>query len=185
MNFNEIMDLIFGAEWLGTLTQILSGTAMVAISALYAKLKNKLINSENSYAKTIGNMLDKNIEINNKLTEQTELNKELKEQQAVTADAVVNLANIVAMGFLDSKGVTADTKLAIGQALGKLQAVGVDLDKVKGTVDHASEKAKVAVEVVNEIREASEKIIEDSTKVSEGITETSLNIYNEILDNNE
>ena len=183
MNFNELMDLIFGADWLGTLTQILSGTVMVVISALYAKLKNKLINSENNYAKTIGSMLDENIKINNELSEQKLLNKELQNKQTQTTDAVVNLANIVALGFLDSKGVTAETKLAISKALGSLQDVGVDLDKVKGTVEHATETTKIAVEVVNEIREASEKVIENSTKVSEGITETSLDIYNEILDN--
>ena len=183
MSFNEIMDLIFGADWLGTLTQILSGGVMVIISALYAKLKNKLINSENNNAKIIGEMLDKNIAINNELAEQKELNKELQDKQTVTTDAVVNLANIVAMGFLDSKGVTSETKLAISQTLGKLQMVGVDLDKVKNTVDHAAETSKIAVEVVNEIKEASEKVIENSTKVSEGITETSLDIYNEILNN--
>ena len=67
MNFGDLMNNIFGAEWLGTFTQILTGIGAIIISALFAKLKSKLINSENQTAKTIGTFLDENVKIDNKL----------------------------------------------------------------------------------------------------------------------
>ena len=183
MNFGDLMNNIFGAEWLGTFTQILSGIVMIVLSALFAKLKTKLINSENKSAKTIGGFLEENVKINNKLDSVEQLTKEQKEQNQLTTDAVVDLCNIVCLGFLDSKSVNAETKLAISKVLGNLQAVGVDVNKINETVQHATEAASLTVEKVNEIKEHVEKVVETSTEAAEGIKEASLDVYNQILAN--
>ena len=110
-------------------------------------------------------------------------NAELKEEVKTTSDSVCKLINIVSLAFLDSKGVSGETKLAISKVIGEIETTGVDLNKINKTVESATKVAETTVEAVNKIHDQVEEHIEDSIEVAEGIKETSLDIYNTILKN--
>lgn len=183
MSFSEFMNGVFGADWLGNVIQILSSIALIWITKIYSNIKIKLLNSDNKYAKDIGNLLDNNIQINTELLNVKAENAELKEEVKTTSDSVCKLINIVSLAFLDSKGVSSETKLAISKVIGEIEATGVDLNKINKTVESATKVAETTVEAVNKIHDQVEEHIEDSIEVAEGIKETSLDIYNTILDN--
>lgn len=171
MSFNDLMNNIFGAEWLGTLTQIASGIFMVFLTKIWSNAKNKLINSENVFANSLGSVLSKLAIQDTILTENKIETKESKEKIETLTNSVSSLANILSMAFLDSPAISSETKIAISNQLSNLQKSGMDLAPVQKVIDGVTKKAELGVEVVKEIKEEKKIIIEQTKKSAEEIDE--------------
>lgn len=181
MGFNELMNTLFGADWLGTLVQILSSVSLIWITKIFSNVKIRLLNSENSNTQMVGKLLDQNIKVNEDILKVREENAELKEEVKATSDSISKLINIVALSFLDSKGVSSETKLAISKVIGEIEATGVNLDQINKTVNSATKAASIAVSTVNKMKDEIDTAVETSIQASEGIKEASLELYNTIL----
>lgn len=172
MNFSELMNKIFGADWLGTFVQILLGLFSVYLSHTTSKLKLNVSGfvavSENT---------------DTKIAEMTTTIADLKNQNAIITEALVKLADITASGFLDSRGITKDTKVGIGSTLSQLKQIGVDASAIKDKVANAVKSDGPTAEEVNEIRDEVENFATNVKQTTSDIKQKSDEIYNEILNN--
>lgn len=175
MDFIQLLESIFGTTWMSSILQVLSGIVLILISRTAAKLKTKLINSNNTSAKNSADVLDKF----NFIKEQT---AEQKKQQEATTDAVSTLVNVFAMAFLDSKGISAETKIQISKAIGSLQSVGINTEGIQKAAEKATEKTEQSVEQVNAIIDDTENLIKETKEEAKGIVQKTVDLYNSILD---
>ena len=173
MNFAELMDNIFGADWLGTFVQILLGVFSVYLSHKMSKLKIDVVGFDSKSEST-----------NKQIAEMVNTIKDLKEQNILLSDAVVKLADITASGFLDSRGITKDTKVAIGSTLNELKQIGVDAVAIKDKINQAIKADGLTAEEVNEIRDEVEGFAKNATQLATDIKQQSDEIYNEIINAN-
>ena len=172
MNFSELMNKIFGADWLGTFVQVLLGLFSVYLSHTTSKLKLNVSGftavSENT---------------DTKIAEMANTIIDLKNQNAIITEALVKLADITASGFLDSRGITKDTKADIGSTLSQLKQIGVDALAIKDKVANAVKSDGLTAEEVNEIRDEVENFATNVKQTTSDIKQKSDEIYNEILNN--
>lgn len=172
MNFAELMDKVFGADWLGNFVQILLGVFTIYLSHKTSKLKIDVCGFNSSAEST-----------NESIAEMTNTIVDLKNQNILITDALVKLADIVASGFLDSRGITKDTKISIGTTLNDLKQIGVDVKSIKDKVTQAIKSDGLSVEEVNEIRDEVENFAKETIQTANDIKQKSDEIYNEILNN--
>lgn len=184
--FMEI-DLVAFFDWLfnnpvftGLLTS-LSGVAMLGVASMNAKAKTIFKNSTDKNVKEFGNLLEKTGLLETKLKVTEKQNEELIKKQSETTDNVNAMVSIFSMVFMDSKGIDSETKLKIGNALGKLQGTGVDFTPINKAVKVATEK----LEEVKEIKEQTETLIKTSTAEATDIVNKSAAILKDVMENGE
>ena len=163
MNFSELMNNILGAEWVANLVQIVLGVFSLYLSNKLAKLKSTTDEFEKEVKDIVGKVSN------------------VYQQNATVINALTKLGEIVATGFLDSRGVTAQSKAVIGNILTQLKEAGVDITHIKNTVENALSDGKLTVEEVNTIKDEILEFAKESTQSAKDIVQQSQDIYNEIL----
>ncbi|MFA6755765.1 MAG: hypothetical protein WCR97_04665 [Bacilli bacterium] len=166
---------------ISSLIPILSGSAMLGVAAMNSKAKTIFKNSTNKNVKEFGNLLEKTGLLETKLKVTELQNEELIKKQSETTDNVNAMVSIFSMVFMDSKSIDSETKLKIGNALGKLQGTGVDFTPINKAVKVATEK----LEEVKEIKEQTETLIKTSTAEATDIVNKSAAILKDVMENGE
>ena len=188
MDFSELLNDIISNETFKAIWNLIGPTIITIIGILWAKTKKKLAavaNDSNSNLnqiitniKTVVNKLDA---VEARCAVLAEENKKKDEEIAKLTNSIISIGNMVSIGFLDTKGISADAKIKISESVSCLAKNGLDITKTQEAVDIISEKTEQSIEAINQFKE----IVEIKAKESEekaAATETeAIDILNKIV----
>lgn len=186
MTFSEFINTVFGGDIMQTASNWLVTVVAIVVSFLLKNNKTKLLEfskSSNTVVSTIAdNLLNINTDVKylqNRIITLMESEKDREEQIKFLSNQVAELANIVAIGFLDTKGVSAEAKVNISKHIEKA------VSSQSAISTYVSEKqiaeSKKAEEVHKEIEQTTQAVTSQTVE-AEATQESALELHNEILE---
>ena len=131
------------------------------------------------------NAVNKLNDVEARCAQLAEENKKKDEELAKLTNSITNVGNMVSIGFLDTKGISADAKVKISESVAFLANNGLDISKTQQAIDSMTQKANEKVEAIFQARE----IVDTNAKESEekaAATETeAISIMNKIVETHE
>lgn len=181
MSFSDIINNIFGNDWVQALVNIFGTAAMGVIVGLWVKLKNKLMERDDNSGKVIKKVEGCFEDVYKLTKELVKCNKELQDQNAKLLEGLSAVGNVVSIAFLNTKAIDAETKIKISDAVSVLSKLGVDVQAAKAVVESLNTAAEIAVATVEEIKENQQIVANESSEQAADTEAKSYDLYNQIL----
>lgn len=192
MDFSELISGLFSNEIFQGIWGLISPTIATVVAVLWGKAKKKLTEVTQNSDSNLKQILDVVKSTTAKLEALSEENKALIEENktkdaeiAKLAESVTNIGNIVSIGFLDTKGISADAKVKISEAVSSLAKKGLNLEKTQEAVNTLTDKAIKTVEAVNQIKETLEIKAKESVELAATTEAEAIDLMNRIVDTHE
>lgn len=192
MDFSELISGLFSNEIFQGIWGLVSPTIATVVAVLWGKAKKKLTEVTQNSDSNLKQILDVVKSTTAKLEALSEENKALIEENktkdaeiAKLAESVTNIGNIVSIGFLDTKGISADAKVKISEAVSSLAKKGLNLEKTQEAVNTLTDKAIKTVEAVNQIKETLEIKAKESVELAATTEAEAIDLMNRIVDTHE
>lgn len=181
MDFMELLNNTFGSDWMNSILTLLQSFVLVLVSYLSTKIKTKVTDVTTKYSNNLNELLDKYQITTEQVDIATKKIDSLTKDNLNTQDVMNVVVEIVGLLALDSKSIPANTKLAVSKLLGTLENNKEAVEQVEKVVAESKEIETVPVEQVEQEKQE----IEDNAKIADeniqGIAEQTINVYNEIL----
>lgn len=192
MDFSELISGILSNDLFQSIWGLVGPTVATVVGVLWSKTKKKLTEVANNSDNNLKQILDFSKSVVAKLDTLAEENKALVEENknkdaeiANLSESITNIGNIISIGFLDTKGISADAKVKISEAVSSLAKRGLDLTKTQQAVNSITEKATQTVEAVNQIREVIDIKGQESVDKAATTESEAIDLMNKIIDTHE
>lgn len=184
MSFSDIINNIFGQDWLQAALNIIETSAAGIIIALWAKLRKKVVENNDNVSAFFKNITELKVKINDLRNDNNELcksNEQLQEQNKKLMEGISALGEIISISFYSSKAISTDAKIKIVEATSSLKKLGFDVQKAAEAIASIDETPEVTVEQVEQIKEEQQVVAVESLEKAEDTESKSYDIYNQIL----
>lgn len=192
MDFSELLNDILSNDIFKGIWDLVGPVIITAIGILWTKTKNKLAslasNSDNNLMAIMDNLkvaVDKLNDVEARCAELAEENKKKDEEIAKLTNSITSVGNMVSIGFLDTKGISADAKVKISESVSYLAKNGLDVAKTQEAVNIAVEKASQKIEEIYQAKEALEINAKESEEKAAVTESEAIDILNKIVDTHE
>lgn len=192
MDFAELLKDLLSNEIFNSIWGLIGPTVATVVGILWGKTKKKLTtlatSSDSNLSTILGelkNAVNKLNDVEARCAQLAEENQKKDEELAKLTNSITNVGNMVSIGFLDTKGISADAKVKISESVAFLANNGLDISKTQQAIDSITQKANEKVEAIFQARE----IVDTNAKESEekaAATETeAISIMNKIVETHE
>ena len=184
MSFSDIINNIFGQNWLQAALHIIETSAAGIIIALWAKLRKRFVEGNDnvaSFVKSITELKNKISDLKNDNATLYKFNEQLQEQNAKLIEGISALGEMLSVSFYSSKAITSGAKVKIVEATAALKKLGFDVQKAVDQIEEVAKTPEVTVEEVEQIQEEQQVVAVESIEKAEDTEAKSYDIYNQIL----
>lgn len=192
MDFSELLNDILSNDIFKGIWDLVGPVIITAIGILWTKTKNKLTslasNSDNNLTAIMDNLkvaVDKLNDVEARCAELAEENKKKDEEISKLTNSITSVGNMVSIGFLDTKGISADAKVKISESVSYLAKNGLDVAKTQEAVNNAVEQASQKIEEIYKAKEVLEINAKESEEKAAATESEAIDILNKIVDTHE
>ena len=192
MDFSELLNDILSNDIFKGIWDLVGPVIIAAIGILWTKTKNKLTslasNSDNNLTAIMDNLkvaVDKLNDVEARCAELAEENKKKDEEISKLTNSITSVGNMVSIGFLDTKGISADAKVKISESVSYLAKNGLDVAKTQEAVNNAVEQASQKIEEIYKAKEVLEINAKESEEKAAATESEAIDILNKIVDTHE
>ena len=192
MDFSELLNNIVSNETFKAIWDLVGPVIITAISILWVKTKKKLTevatSSDSNLSTIVTNvktMVNKLDALEQQCAALAEENKQKDAEIAKLTNSIVSVGNMVSIGFLDTKGISADAKIKISESVTYLAQNGLDITKTQEAVDIISTKTEQSVEAINQVKEVIGIKAKESEEKAAATESEAIDILNRIVETHE
>ena len=192
MDFSELLNDILSNDIFKGIWDLVGPVIITAIGILWTKTKNKLTslasNSDNNLTAIMDNLkvaVDKLNDVEARCAELAEENKKKDEEISKLTNSITSVGNMVSIGFLDTKGISADAKVKISESVSYLAKNGLGVAKTQEAVNNAVEQASQKIEEIYKAKEVLEINAKESEEKAAATESEAIDILNKIVDTHE
>lgn len=192
MDFSELLNDIVSNDTFKAIWDLLGPIIITIIGVLWAKAKKKLTeiatSSDSNLSTIVSNvktMVSKLDALEQRCAALAEENKQKDAEIAKLTNSVISVGNMVSIGFLDTKGISADAKIKISESVSYLAQNGLNITKTQEAVDVISVKTEQAVETINQVKETIGIKAKESEEKAAATESEAIDILNRIVETHE
>ena len=189
MDFSELLNNILSNDIFKGIWDLVGPVIITIVGILWGKAKKKLTTLASNSDNNLMTIMDELKHVVSKLdaveTRCAELAEENKAKDAELTSSITNVGNMVSIGFLDTKGISADAKIKISESVAFLAKNGLDISKTQEAVDVITKNSNEKIEAIVQAKEITEAKAKESEEKAATTETEAISLMNRIIETHE
>lgn len=192
MDFSELLNNILSNDIFKGIWDLVGPVIITIVGILWGKAKKKLTTLASNSDNNLMSIMDELKHVVNKLdavesrcAELAEENKAKDAEIAKLTNSITNVGNMVSIGFLDTKGISADAKIKISESVAFLAKNGLDISKTQEAVDVITKNSNEKIEAIVQAKEITEAKAKESEEKAATTETEAISLMNRIIETHE